>query len=152
MIFGGLVPTENIEPAEEEDIKKAQELFEFEDNGARVTLTKQTIILDVTVGSIKFGPELPTPSYFIGGGYKLTHNNAIYAFGHGVAPLTGLASLAAEAKVPDGKSKVQEFSAGVSQHKKYLHSYKMVNSKWGEVNETIFNGQRRDSDLNDDTQ
>jgi hypothetical protein len=40
----------------------------------------------VTVGSIKFGPELPVPSYFIGGGYKLTHNNTIFAFGHGVAP------------------------------------------------------------------
>jgi hypothetical protein len=58
----------------------------FEDNGREITLTKKTLILDVTVGSIKFGPKLPVPSYFIGGGYKLTHNNTIFAFGHGVAP------------------------------------------------------------------
>lgn len=144
------MPTDNVE-ADDDDRKKGQESFEFEDNGSAVTLTKQSIIIDVTVGSIKFGPEMPVPSYFIGGGYKLTHNNSIYAFGHGLQPATPAFGALAASPVPDVK-KPQEFVAGAAQHKKYLHSYKVANSKWGDVNETIFNGQRRDSDLNDETQ
>ena len=34
-----------------------------------MTMTNQSLILDVTVGSIKYGPELATPTYFISGGY-----------------------------------------------------------------------------------
>lgn len=114
-----------------------------------MTLTKQTLILDVTVGSIKFGPELPVPSYFIGGGYKLTHNNTIFAFGHGVAPQYVQAQSALNAAA---EGKKPEFVAGNSQHKKYLHQYKVQTSKWTDVDDSIFNGQRRDEDLNDDTQ
>jgi len=40
--------------------------------------------MDVTVGSIKHGPELQSPSYFISGSYKLLHANQIYAFGLGL--------------------------------------------------------------------
>jgi hypothetical protein len=91
------------------------------------------LILDVTVGSIKFGPELPTPSYFMGGGYKLTHNNSIYAFGHGCTPQYAQAgfvsALSADAKndskAEGGKKALAEFVAGNSQHKKFLHSYKV---------------------------
>lgn len=163
LIFGGLVPSDSIiesQPEEEvpEDKKKSQESFDFEDNGREITLTKQTLILDVTVGSIKFGPELPTPSYFVGGGYKLTHNNTIYAFGHGCTPqyvqAGFMSALSAESKTEakDGAAKkaLPEFVAGTSQHKKYLHSYKVQMAKWADVNESIFSGQRRESDLNDD--
>jgi len=45
------------------------------DYGTKVQLTAQSLILDVTVGSIKSGPELGAPSYFISGGYKMLHSN-----------------------------------------------------------------------------
>jgi len=56
------------------------------DNGTRVTLSAQSLILDVTVGSIKSGPELGAPSYFISGGYKMLHSNQVLAFGLGLPP------------------------------------------------------------------
>ena len=36
-----------------------------------LAITAQSIILDVTVGSIKYGPELTSPTYFLQGGYML---------------------------------------------------------------------------------
>ena len=123
LIFGGLIPTENaseyqnnlLEEEEEKPKRFGQmspESHEFIDHGREITLTKQTLILDVTVGSIKFGPELNTPSYFIGGGYKLTHNNLIYAFGLGMplqylstnsAIITGLAPQSSPQPTADAK-------------------------------------------------
>jgi hypothetical protein len=32
-------------------------------------MSNKSLILDVTTGSIKLGPELATPTYFIAGGY-----------------------------------------------------------------------------------
>ena len=75
LIFGGLIPSEN---------EEADPTTDFVDSGTKLTLTNQSLILDVTVGSIKYGPELNTPSYFISGSYKLLHQNQIYAFGLGM--------------------------------------------------------------------
>jgi hypothetical protein len=50
----------------------------------------------------------------------------------------------------DGKK--PEFVAGALQHKKYLHQYQVQNFKWTDVDDSIFNGQRRDFDLNDESQ
>jgi len=68
MIFGGLVPTTH-------DASETTEAHVLDDNGTQVTLSAQSLILDVTVGSIKSGPELADPSYFISGGYKVLHSN-----------------------------------------------------------------------------
>ena len=58
----------------------------FRFDGRSVSLTEQSLILDVTVGSIKHGPELAVPSYFISGGYKMLHGNQVFAFGLGLPP------------------------------------------------------------------
>lgn len=68
MLFGGFVQTEG--EALEEDAKTT---FDVTDNGKDLTLTNKSMVLDVTVGSIKTGPELCTPSYFPSGGYKMSH-------------------------------------------------------------------------------
>lgn len=55
------------------------------DNGQQVKLTDQTYYLDVTNGSIKRGPNLTTPSYYINnGGNLLSIQNKLYAQGFGV--------------------------------------------------------------------
>jgi len=41
------------------------------DNGQILILSKETMVFDITVGSIKHGPELTAPSYFLSGGYQL---------------------------------------------------------------------------------
>ena len=66
LIFGGLVASED---NEDESLLASQ----VTDNGKKLTLTKHSLILDVTVGSVKQGPELNTPSYFVSGGYKLPY-------------------------------------------------------------------------------
>lgn len=60
MIFGGFVPSDK--DAE----KTGQDVM---DNGQALTLTNKSMVLDVTVGSIKYGSELNVPSYFLSGGY-----------------------------------------------------------------------------------
>ena len=72
LIFGGLVP---------KDDQNQDTTFDVQYNGIDLTLSLHSLILDVTVGSIKYGPELATPTYFISGGYQMPHNNQIYALG-----------------------------------------------------------------------
>ena len=60
LIFGGLVP---------KDEMNNDKTFDVQENGVEMTMSNQSLILDVTVGSIKYGPELATPTYFISGGY-----------------------------------------------------------------------------------
>lgn len=62
MIFGGLIPTEN-ESLKEVDQdgnerESQNEKFNVTDCDQQLTLTKNSLILDVTIGSIKTGPEL----------------------------------------------------------------------------------------------
>jgi hypothetical protein len=44
------------------------------------------LIFDVTVGSIKYGPELATPTYFVSGGYMMTNQNQIFCLGNTITP------------------------------------------------------------------
>jgi len=66
LIFGGFIPKSTQ--------RNTEKNFEFTDNGVNLVLTNQSLIFDVTVGFIKFGPELVTPTYFISGGYMMTTN------------------------------------------------------------------------------
>lgn len=68
LIFGGLIPRE-------ESSATGNQTFEVVDNGTELNITTNSLILDVTVGSIKYGPELATPTYFVSGGYQLPHQN-----------------------------------------------------------------------------
>ena len=85
MIFGGIVPAPTSAETDETLEEEASNQL-FTDNGTKISLTAQSLILDVTVGSIKTGPELSVPSYFISGGYKMLHSNDVYAFGLGLPP------------------------------------------------------------------
>ena len=67
LIFGGFVP--------KSAQKSSEKTFDYSDNGVNLVLTNQSLIFDVTVGFIKFGPELGTPTYFISGGYLMTNHN-----------------------------------------------------------------------------
>ena len=107
------------------------------------------MILDVTVGSIKTGPELAVPSYFISGGYKMLHSNQIYAFGLGLPPSYLPASQALAPGQDEDSNAPRQFSFGATQHKKIIHCYKVADAKWVDMNENIFGGQRRDSELDD---
>ena len=52
------------------------------DNGKTVKLTNQTYFLDVTMGSIKRGPNLNCASYYINnGGNLLCIDNKLFALG-----------------------------------------------------------------------
>ena len=61
MIFGGMI--EHQEGEEEKDT--------MVDNGQTVKLSDQSFYLDVTKGSIKRGPNLATPSYYVNNGGNL---------------------------------------------------------------------------------
>jgi hypothetical protein len=61
MIFGGMI--EHQEGEDEQD--------KMVDNGQVVKLTDQSFYLDVTKGSIKRGPNLATPSYYVNNGGNL---------------------------------------------------------------------------------
>ena len=49
----------------------------------------------------------------------------------------------------DPNAKTREYVIGANGHKKLLHCYKVGEAKWAETNESIFSGQRRESDLED---
>jgi hypothetical protein len=75
LIFGGMI--EHDDDEDEKDV--------MIDNGQSVKLTDQSYYLDVTKGSIKRGPNLTTPSYYINnGGNLLGIQNKLYAQGFGV--------------------------------------------------------------------
>ena len=142
LIFGGLVPREE---------HSEDKTFDVSENGVELSMSTHSLILDVTVGSIKYGPELATPTYFISGGYQLPHENQIHALGmtlptHQLGNAMGALS---------GEDEVQkkQFEMGAANHKKLIHCYNVAEQKWTETNESIFSSgatARRDSDVNDD--
>lgn len=90
MIFGGFIPS---------DKQGEKTVHDVLDNGQEMTLTNKSMVLDVTVGSIKYGSEINVPSYFLSGGYQMPHQSQIYAFGLTLPTLSvnaGIASLGAE--------------------------------------------------------
>jgi len=136
MLFGGFVPIAPKESTNQEGEEEEKTPLEIQDNGMELLLTNKSMILDVTVGSIKYGPELQTASYFPSGGYKMSHNSQIFAFGL-TLPVsnvtTGMAALSGEQA--DGKKKENVAAYGSVSHKKTLHLFKPGESKWIEASE-----------------
>ena len=116
-----------------------------------MSITGQSIILDVTVGSIKYGPELTTPAYFVSGSYMLPTQTQVYCLGMTLQQHVQIGAFSNLAAAPD-ESKKQSFEIGATHHKKLIHSYNVSEQKWSESNESIFaaSGHRKDSDINDD--
>lgn len=61
MIFGGMVEHEDGD----------DDSHTMVDHGQKVKLSDQSLFLDVTKGSIKRGPNLVTPSYYVNNGGNL---------------------------------------------------------------------------------
>ena len=116
-----------------------------------MTITGQSIILDVTVGSIKYGPELTTPAYFVSGGYMMPTQSQIYCLGMTLQQHVQIGAFSNLAAAPDVE-KNKTFEIGASHHKKLIHCYNVNEQKWSESNESIFaaGAHRKDSDINDD--
>lgn len=122
MIFGGMIEYDDTED------DKTNTLV---DNGKTVRLTEQSYYLDVTKGSIKRGPNLVTPSYYINnGGNLLCIQNKLYAQGFGInhdLNKPSLGSLSALSSVDQkGSTTLSESSRDATtpyHHKKVLHCY-----------------------------
>jgi hypothetical protein len=146
LLFGGLVPRDS-------DSNESQ--FDITENQVDLTLTAQSIILDVTVGSIKYGPELSTPAYFLPSGSTLPTATAVYCLGMSLkqAALPGMFQrLAAADQQPEEAQNKRHFELGASLHRKLIYCYNLTEHKWNEASESIFasGAQRKDSDINDD--
>jgi hypothetical protein len=115
------------------------------------------LFLDVTKGSIKRGPKLVTPSYYVNnGGNLLCMQNKLYAQGFGVnhdlqkpsGPMAALAASSQETKLSDNSKDAQN----TYHHKKILHCYNLNDQEFTEIHEGIFSsgGTRKQSfDLED---
>lgn len=142
LIFGGLIPRDQS--------SNLDKIFDVQEQKTDLSITANSIILDVTVGSIKYGPELTTPTYFLSAGYMMPTQSQIYCLGMTlqqpvqIGMFTNLAAQEENLKRP--------FEIGASHHKKLIHCYNVAEQKWTEANESIFaaGAQRRDSDINDD--
>ena len=156
LIFGGM-----IEPDQEQEGETESQMI---DNGQVVSLTSQTYLLDVTVGSIKRGAELVTPSYYINnGGSLLSMHNKLYALGFRVNPAeTGsnsknqaFSALAGDEGEKEPSSKPEEpklqDAQNIISHKKILHCYDLDTQEFEEIHEGVFTpGTRKQSvDLDD---
>lgn len=137
MILGGMI--EHEEGEEDENAMM--------DNGQVVKLTDQSFFLDVTMGSIKRGPNLKAPSYYINNGGSLlamqnNHvpsgskkyaNNVVFALGFRInheankpafAGLAGSDSTAEKPAVTLITDPLRDASA-IQNHKKILHKYNL---------------------------
>jgi len=131
------------------------------DNGQRVKLQNQSYFLDVTVGSIKRGPDLNCPSYYINnGGSLLSINNKLYALGFRVNyehNKSAFTTLAASSQDEDKKGTGNIFTdslrdvQNIMNHKKILHCYNVEEQEFSEIHEGVFTaGVRKQSvDLDD---
>lgn len=156
LIFGGMV-----EPDQEQEGESDSQMM---DNDQVVSLTSQTYLLDVTVGSIKRGAELVTPSYYINnGGSLLSIDNSLYALGFRVNPaetgpsakVAAFSALAGEEGEKEAPSKSEEpklqDAGNLISHKKILHCYDLTTQEFEEIHEGVFTpGTRKQSlDLDD---
>lgn len=148
MIFGGMIESE----ANEEDENL------MVDNGQVVKLTNQSYFLDVTMGSIKRGPDLNSASYYINnGGNLLSVSNKLFALGfrfnHEQNKTHAFGNLAGEEK-PSGTNLMNDSlrdASNISNHKKILHCYNLATQEFNEIHEGVFTaGTRKQSvDLDD---
>lgn len=147
MIFGGM--TEQEEGDEDENTMC--------DNGQLVKLTNQSFFLDVTMGSIKRGPDLNSSSYYINnGGSLLCLDNKLFALGfrfnheQNKAAFSGLAGEPEEKRVDIRADSLRD-ATNISNHKKILHCYNLADQEFTEIHEGVFTaGNRKQSvDLDD---
>lgn len=146
IIFGGM-----IEPEENEDEENI-----LWDNDQLVKLTSQSYFLDVTMGSIKRGPDLNCPSYYVNnGGSLLSISNKLYALGFRVNYENTKASLSGLAAESEKKGNILSDSyrdaMNIINHRKILHSYNIADQEFTEIHEGVFtSGPRKPSvDLDD---
>ena len=120
MIFGGIVGADD-------DQGEAETMH---DGGGTIALTAQSFYLDVTKGSIKRGPDLVTPGYYVNnGGCLLNMQNKLYAQGFGLNQ-----DLVTKDKV---KKAARDLSI-TYHHKKILHCYDLAEQSFTEIHEGIF--------------
>ena len=103
------------------------------DNGQIILLSKQSFYLDVTKGSIKRGPDLNTPSYYVNnGGNLICTQNKLYAKGFGINydVAKNITSASVQTSTIETKSGAQTSAQTGSRdatttyhHKKILHFY-----------------------------
>jgi hypothetical protein len=151
MIFGGMIDYE-IEEGDE------HEKFTMNDSDRLLQLCKQSYYLDVTKGSIKRGPDLNTPCYFVNnGGPLLCMQNKLYAQGFGInqdmlskqqVPLVSMNRTKEKSAVPIVKSARDATTS--FHHKKILHCYDLAEQSFSEIHEGIFAAAQPASDPNDD--
>ena len=119
-------------PNEDGDIEEQDSM---NDGGQVVRLSNQSFYLDVTKGSIKRGPDLNTPSYYVNnGGSLLSIQNKLYAQGFSLNP-----DMLAKEKV---KKAARDMSITYN-HKKTLHCYDLTEQVFSEIHEGIFSAMRR---------
>lgn len=152
LIFGGM-----IEPEEGDDDEE-----KMVDNGQVVKLTDQSFFLDVTMGSIKRGPNLNSASYYINnGGSLLSAQNKLYALGFRINYehyKNAFAHLGAE-EPAEKKTEAKSIwtdnlrdTSNMIKHKKILHCYDLQEQEFTEIQEGVFTsgGPRKQSvDLDD---
>jgi len=127
MIFGGMIEyTDGVDSDKDTMV----------DNSQTVMVSKLSYYLDVTKGSIKRGPDLSTPCYYVNnGGNLLCMHNKLYAQGFGInydVAKSPTANATTTSDQKDTKPPVQSSAAtsGGSRdatttyhHKKILHCY-----------------------------
>lgn len=106
IIFGGVKP--------EDDSSQ----FPGIECGKKVSLSNETLFLNVTNGEIKSGPEMQRPSYFISGGSLFPQQGKIHVFGlsNTKETMSGLNALSADPNY---------LELNPSVNKKTLHFYKV---------------------------
>ena len=146
MIFGGMVDPE----------EGNNESENMADNGQDVQLTNQSYFLDVTVGTIKRGPELNDSCYFINNvGSLISMHNKLYAQGfrinHEFIKPAAVNSLAAAAPETTEVPANLKNASNTSRHKKVLHCYNLLEEEFSEIHEGIFasNIRKQSVDLDD---
>lgn len=159
MIFGGLIESksddddDSVDEQEQGDKNSESDQKQIVyDNGIKLELTCQSLLLDMTVGSIKRGSELTQKCYFQSGGSLLPLNGKLYAFGLGrnqQEQTTFKKSLAARLGAPQDQQLQTSLGFGpgqvLPQSKKMLHCFNSDDNTFSEIIEGIFSSARKTS-------
>ena len=141
LIFGGMV---------EEDDPESENDFIMNDNGQKIRLTDASWFLDVTNGSIKNGPDLQTPSYYLANaGNMICIENHLYAQGFGIN--NDMRKYPSDEKKKEKPQEELRDASNIYYHKKVLHNYDQATQEFSQINEGIFNASsnRKGADLDE---